>query len=236
MALPVITQPTFTLTLPSTKKQIRFRPFTVKEEKLLLVAQQSGDTDDYVNVFKQLINNCCLDPVDVDKMASYDIEYFFLCLRAKSVSNKVELKIKDEHDVDIDVVVNLDEAKVHESSKSNKILLDPVKDIGIVLKYPTFQEMVALGRREDGVVTIEDGLELFISLIDMIWEGENVYLASESTKKDLLDFIEQFDNNQIREVEAFLEDLPFIYLDVEYTDSAGHKKNKRITGIRSFFV
>ena len=236
MALPKLEQPTFTLTLPSNKKQIRFRSFTVKEEKLLLIAQASGEREDYINVFKQLITNCCVDPIDVDSLASYDIEYFFLNLRAKSVSNVIKLKITDDYEKEVEVDVKLDDVKVHESTVSNKILLDPVKNIGVKLKYPTFSEIAKLARREDGAVELDDGLDLFISLIDLIWEGDNVHIAKESTDAELKAWIEDFNGEQVKMVEAFLEDLPFVYLDVHYMDSKGEKKTRRITGIDSFFA
>jgi hypothetical protein len=234
--LPKLEQPTFTLILPSTKKQIRYRSFTVKEEKLLLIAQASADREDYINVFKQLINNCCVDPIDVDTLASYDIEYFFLNLRSKSVSNMVKLTITDDNDKQFDIEVNLDDVKVHESTVSNKILLDKAKNIGIKLKYPTFTDIARLSRRDDGQVTLEEGLDLFVSLIDMIWEGDTVYPAKESTHEELKEWIEGFSNEQVKMVEDFLEDLPFVYLDIKYVDSNGEQKVKRITGIESFFA
>jgi hypothetical protein len=233
--LPKISQPTFSLILPSTKKEIRYRSFTVKEEKLLMIAQASGERADYVNCFKQLISNCCVDPIDVDQLASYDIEYFFLMLRAKSVSNVINLIIKDDHGKDIDVQVNLNDVKVHESTVPNKIVLDPEKNIGIKMKYPTFGEIATLSRKETGAISLDDGLDLFISLIEMIWEGDAVFLAKDSSREELEAFVDDFNPDQVAAVEGFLEDLPFVYLDVNYKDSTGEEVTTRITGIDSFF-
>lgn len=234
--LPKLSQPTFTLTLPSTGKQVRYRPFTVKEEKLLLIAQASGEREDYINCFKQLITNCCVDDIDVDKLAFYDIEYFFLNLRAKSVSNVVQLKVTDEYGKEIDVEVNLDDAKVHKSTVSNKIVLDAARDIGIKMRQPGFAELASLARRDDGNVTMDEGLALFISMIDCIWEGEAFYPAADADKQELAAFVEDFTAEQIKMVEAYLEDLPYVYLDLEYMNSKGEKVSKRIAGINSFFV
>lgn len=236
MALPKLSQPVFELTIPSTKKKVRYHPFTVKEEKLLLFAQASGERDDYVNAFKQLITNCCIDEIDVDKLASFDIEYFFLKLRARSVSNKIKLKVVDKHDKEVDVEVDLDAVQVYESQVSNKIVLDPAAGVGIKLKYPTFNEIAVLAKRDDGEVTLDDGLNLFISLIELIWEGDSVYVPSDYTKEELVAFVDGFNSQQVEQVEAFLEDLPYVYLDVDFIDSAGEEQNHRIVGIESFFA
>lgn len=234
--LPKLSQPTFTLTIPSTKQKVRYHPFTVKEEKLLLIAQAGGEREDYINCFKQLIVNCCVDQIDVDSLASYDIEYFFLNLRAKSISNVIKLKITDDYGKEIDVEVNLDDAKVHEATVPDKILLDEGQDIGIKLKYPNFQQIAALSRREDGAVSLEDGLDLFVSLIDVIWQGESVFLAKDSTREELIEFIDGFSAQQVQKVEEFLEDLPFVYLDIQFMNSKGEPATRRITGIDSFFA
>jgi len=236
MALPKLDQPVFTLTLPSSGQKIRYRSFTVKEEKLLLIAQSSGEQEDYINAFKQLITNCCIDEIDVDKMASFDIEYFFINLRAKSVSNVVTLKIKDEHAKDIEVDIKLDEVQVHKPTVSNKIVLDPARDLGMKMKYPSFNEIQNVTKRDTTGVEFNEGLELFISLIDCIWEGEDVFPASESTRDELMAFVEDFSNEQVEKIEAFLSDLPYVYLDVNYMDSKGQKQTHRLMGIESFFA
>jgi len=235
MALPKISQPSFSLTIPSSGKTVRYRPFTVREEKILLVAQSGGEKQDYIDAFKQMVTNCVLDPIDVDTLASYDIEYIFLNLRAKSVSNVIELKMKDEHEKEISVSVNLDNVQVHKSTVSNKIVLDAEREIGIKMKYPTFAEIEKLSARDENGTELDAGLDLLTSLIELIWEGESVYPASESTQKELHEFISDFSADQIAKMQDFLNDLPYVYLDIEYTDSTGEKKSRRIAGISSFF-
>lgn len=178
MPLPKISQPIFSLTIPSTGKTIRYRPFTVREEKLLMIAQESGERKDIINTYKQLINNCCIDPIDVDRLASFDLEYFFVALRAKSVSNIAKVIVKDAEDgEEYEVEVNLDKVEVvKKKDVDNKIQLTDT--IGVVLQYPTFDTIV----NQQGNVDI---VGILRGCITQIFEGEEVYDTANYTNKEL---------------------------------------------------
>jgi len=234
MALPRLDQPTFTLTIPSTGKEVRYRPFTVREEKIILVAQESGDLQDYVNAFKQMIVNCLVDDVDVDALASFDIEYIFLNLRAKSISNVVEMKILDKYEKQVDATINLNNVQVHKSAVSNKIVLDEAREIGVKMKYPSFMELESLAVRDQGEFSLQQGLELIAAMVDLVWEGENVY--TDSTRAEILDFLADFNVDQMTKINEFLSDLPYVYVDLEFQNSQGETETRRIAGIRNFFA
>ena len=234
MALPKLDQPTFTLTIPSTGKEVRYRPFTVREEKIIFVAQESGDLQDYVNAFKQMIVNCLVDDVDVDSLASFDIEYIFLNLRAKSISNVVELKITDKYEKQIDCSINLNNVQVHKSSVSPKIVLDEAREIGVKMKYPSFMELESLAVRDQGGFSLQQGLDLIASMVDLVWEGENVY--TDATLAEILEFLGDFNAEQMSKINEFLSDLPYVYVDLEFQNSQGETETRRIAGIRNFFA
>lgn len=231
MPLPKISQPLFELKLPSTGKAIRYRPFTVREEKLLMMAQESGERSDIINTYKQLINNCCIDPVDVDKLASFDIEYFFVCLRSKSVSNISKVLVKDEDGEQYEVEINLDKIQVAKNQElTNNIKL--TDNIGVILRYPTFSAISKLGQATDGVETTMTVLRM---CIEQIYEGEEVHDVSNYTAQEVNDFILSLNKNQIEEIQKFFENMPKIVYDAKYVNKNGDLKEVRIEGLENFF-
>ena len=230
MALPKIKQPIFTMTLPSTGQTLRYRPFTVAEEKILLVARESSDVNDIVNAYKGIINNCCLDPIDVDKLCSFDIEYLFINIRAKSVSNIVEVIVTDEEDGNkYKVEVNLDDLKVSESEFSPHIKLN--EEISIVLRYPTFDYLTNLQK----VAEKDQMLAIVAGCIDQIYEGETVYEASNYSRRDLEEFVMSLGMKELVLVKEFFEKMPKVYTEISYTRKDGIVKTTRLEGIQSFF-
>ena len=231
MALPKIKQPIFELAIPSNGQIVRYRPFTVAEEKILLVAKESSDTKDTINAYKGIINNCCLDPVDVDKLCSFDIEYLFINLRSKSVSNVIEAQITDETDgLKYKLDINLDTVQVSRPDVNNNIKLND--DVGVVLKYPTFDYLSSLS-------TIDDSSQVFsvvIGCIDQIYEGETVYEASNYTRTELEEFVMSFGMKELAKVKDFFEQMPKVYIDATYTRKDGTEAQTRVEGIQSFFV
>jgi hypothetical protein len=232
MALPKLTQPIFSLTLPSSGKKIRYRQFTVKEEKILLTAQASGEKSDMIDAFKQLITNCALDPVDVDAMPAFDVEYFFLMLRAKSVGNIIKIGF-EENDKKYDVEISLDKVQVSKPSVSNKILLDEETSIGVVLRYPTFSMIEKMADTTPG--NPEGSIDLFKMIIESIYDADQVYPCVDAAQGELEEFILSLNNLQVSKIQAFLEDMPYVYIDVDYTVE-GEKRTQRVRGIDSFFV
>ena len=229
MPLPKINQPIHQLTLPSNGKVIHFRPFTVREEKLLLMAQESGEQKDVINTYKQLINNCCIDPVDVDKLASFDIEYFFILLRAKSVSNVAKVLIRDQEDEEqYEVEVNLDKVEVvKKPNVSNNISLTDT--IGVILQYPTFESIAAQGN--DKV----DTLTILRNCITQIYDGEEVFDVANYTTKELDEFVLSLNTHQMEKIKEFFESIPKIVVKVKYITKAGAVKEMAIEGINNFF-
>lgn len=234
MALPKLNQPVFELTLPSTGNTIRYRPFTVKEEKLLLMAQESGERKDIINTYKQLINNCCVDPVDVDNMASFDLEYFFICLRAKSVSNIAKVIVKDGDDGNTyDVEINLDKVEIkRKQNVSNNILLSEEDKIGIVLKYPTFSMMSKIKNDQSQLDTT---MQILRGCISQIYQGEEVHNATDSSDKELDEFILSLSKSHVEAIQKYFEAMPKIVYEAKYVKKDGTVKDITIEGLENFF-
>ena len=232
MALPKISTPVFFIQIPSTGKEFKFRPFLVKEEKILLMAQQ-GENTDILFALKQIINNCCFDQIDVDNLATFDLEYIFLKLRAKSVNNVVKLRYRDTEDDNIyDFEVNLDEIEVKfQDGISNKIQIN--EDVGMVLKYPNV-------KTTEKLVGIEDQSELLnkilIHCIDTIYDKENVYPASESTEQELVEFLENLDTKSFKKIEDFFSNIPKLSHEIKYQNSLGHDRTIKLNSIQDFFM
>lgn len=231
MALPKIKQPIFELEIPSTGKKIRYRPFTVAEEKILLVAKESNDIIDTVNSYKAIINNCCLDSVDVDKLCSFDLEYFFLNIRSKSVSNIVEARVKDEDDGETyDVEINLDKLVVTKA-KSEK-LIKLTDDISVLMKYPTFDIIAKMGKLDESSQMIGT----MIACIEQIYQGEEVFETSEYSQKDMEEFVFSMGVKELQNIKEFFDDMPRVYTEVKYKTKDGVEKTMKLEGIQSFFV
>lgn len=236
MNLPKITQPTFTTILPSSNKKITFRPFTVREEKILLIAQAAADTQSTVQAMKQLVTNCVVETIDVDDMPSFDIEWLFLQLRSKSVSNIIELRT-EEDGKEINIKIDLNDVKVKEATIKNKVLLAEDQSIGVILRYPTFNVIEKLGNFNDATATNQADLafELFKEIIVAIYDANDVYPVTDADPKELDDFLQSLNADQFKKIQAFLEDMPYIYLDVEYKTPSGEDRSFRLQGLQDFF-
>jgi hypothetical protein len=233
--LPKIAQPTFNTVLPSNNKKITFRPFTVREEKILLVAQAANDADSMVQAMKQIINNCVVDSIDVDDMPSFDIEWLFLQLRAKSVGNVIELRA-EEDGKEVFIKIDLNEVKVKAATISNKMLLDEQQGIGVVLRYPTFSVIEKLGKFNDESVDQSNlAFELFKEIVVAIYDANDVYDVTMAEPGELDEFLQSMNAVQFRSIQAFLEDMPYVYMDVSYTTPSGEEKSFRLQGLQDFF-
>ena len=241
MALPKIKIPLFDVTIPSTKKDAKFRPFLVKEEKILLIAQSGGSKREMVNSLKQVINNCVtmLDgtDVDVDTLTTFDLEYIFLKIRSKSVENVVKLKYLDHEDEkEYEFEVRLDDIAIKYSpDHSNKVKIND--DIGIVLRYPTASIINTFDKEED-----EDLSETEISIamvkhcIDKIYDKEQVYLVSECAPGELDEFIDSMNVKAFEGIQKFFESMPTMYHKIEYTNSKGTARVIELTTLDDFFT
>jgi len=231
MALPKIDTPVFMIDLPSTKETIRYRPFTVKEEKILLMASQGGEERDITNAVEQILTNCILDDVDIKKLATYEIEYLFLNLRAKSVNNIIELKfIDDEDEKEYEVTVDLDEIKLQDSTRDNIIEINDT--ISLVMKDPSYETIKKTNNKDQDKMLSS----IIIDSIDQILVGDDVVLLKDHTKKEQEEFINSFSSKDMRKLEDYFSSMPKLSHDVSYTRDDGTVVTKTIEGLQSFFT
>lgn len=236
MALPKIDTPIYELTIPSTKKKISYRPFLVKEQKLLLMAMEDADGNSQAAVIQQVIRNCVLDDIDPRELPLYDIEYIFLQLRAKSIGEEVELTYTCPEDKNkIKFKVDLSKVKVNFDKKhTNKIKL--TKDVGLTLKEPTIDMLEDFDKLDTENINIDDLISIIISCIDTIYDKETVYDPKDNTKEELEEFISDLSQSQFEEFQMFFETLPKAYKDVKITcDKCDTTIDHRIEGMANFF-
>jgi hypothetical protein len=230
MALPKIKHPTYRITIPSTQKEVNFRPFTVQEEKLLLMAKNSEKTDDIINTVKQVIQNCIIEPVEVEKFAIFDIEYIFIKLRSKSVGEIVDLEYNDpETEENIKFKMNLDDIEVKRNPEhTNKFPL--FEKIGVVMRYPTLEEVktVEENGKEEAVFT------MLVKCIDQIYDEETVY--SDYNEKELNEFINTLPMESMGAIQKFFETMPSVEHTVKLRNKNGETKEVTLKGINSFFT
>tara|TARA_Y100000296_G_C5168004_1_gene255765 strand:+ start:1616 stop:2317 length:702 start_codon:yes stop_codon:yes gene_type:complete len=232
MALPKIASPTYELTIPSTKEEIKYRPFLVKEEKLLLLANETGDEKDMINAVKQIIQNCCFESVNVEDLALFDIEYLFLRIRSKSVGEVINLKLlcEDDGETYADVSINLDDVEVQYDKKhTNQIKL--TDDITLVMKYPQY-EMFAM----DDDNQTEAVFAMMAGCIDKIVEGETIHERADFTTKELDEFMESLTSGHFALIQDFFQTMPRVKHEVKFKNPNTKKQNKiTLEGMQSFF-
>jgi|LWDU01.1.fsa_nt_gi hypothetical protein len=236
MALPKIQSPSYTLNVPSTNDLIEYRPFIVKEQKTLLLAKESGDEHAMIRATRDLIASCVTSELDVSKLTLFDFEYLFLQIRAKSVGETSDVQIKCSECEEYEpVTINLEEAKLTETeAKSNKIAL--TDDVGIVMQYPKFEASVALLSRGDDLGQTDMAFETLIGCIESIYDESAVYPAEDSTRDELMEFVDGLSSKQFERMSEFIQGMPKIGLFVEFVCSkCGEKNNETITGLKNFF-
>lgn len=243
--LPKIDVPIYETKLISNGQTIRYRPFLVKEQKLFLMASQSEDTKETVDTIKQVINNCVLDDVNVENLATFDIEYLFLQLRARSVGENINLKFncnnlvpteKGENDLCGNLVqfdLNLLEIQpTKKDNHSNKIQI--TEKMGIVMKYPTFSTVNTLDITKDDMSQI---LNVIVGCIDYIYDDEKIFYAKDSSKEELVDFIENLRQIDLENIQKFFDTLPKIKKDLHFKcNKCGYEEDIALEGIQNFFV
>jgi hypothetical protein len=238
--LPKLDVPIYETKLISTGETIRYRPFLVKEQKLFLMANESEDSKETINAIKQVLRNCILDEIDIENMATFDIEYVFLQLRARSVGEVVSLKftcnntVEEEkkcgNTVNIDVNV-LDIQPTISPEHSNKVQIS--EKIGVVMKYPTFNSVDILGLDTDNMDEI---LNVIISCIDYIYDEDNIYYAKDTPKKEMLEFVENMKQSDLEKISKFFDSLPKIKKEVDFDcKKCGYQEKIMLEGVQSFF-
>lgn len=234
MALPKLMHPVFELKVPSTKQMVKFRPFLVKEEKLMLMAKQSGEQQDIINVIKQVIVNCDLENViKADELSSFDLEILFLKLRAKSVSEEIVVSYNDPEDEKTYTFnINIDEIDVFNNpDHTNIIKLSDTS--GIVMKYPSASLM-------SDVITKDDVTDILFFMIrgcmDQYFDGDQIVLFKDNKVEDIDKFIESLPTSTLKEFEKFFDTMPKLYHKIEYTNEMGTKREVELKSIEDFFT
>lgn len=233
MKLPKIEKPLFELLVPSMKKSVKARPFVVREEKILLTAQQSGSDKDIILAIKQVLNNCIIDEFDVDDLATFDLEYMFLKLRARSVNNVIKVSYRDNEDDKVyDFEIDLDEVELKvEDNISN--IINVTDTIGIKMKYPSVTILDNIPDTEDAGNVVE---YLIKSCIDQIFDEENVYPAKDHTDEELNEFLDSLDIETFNKIREFFDNLPQMYYKMEYTNKNGNVRTIELTTLNDFFI
>ena len=236
MALPVINVPTYEVQIPSTKEKHTFRPFLVKEEKILLLALEDGGDESIARGIKQIIHNCTFEKVDVKSLATFDLEYVFLRIRAKSVGEvaKVQVLCEDDGETYVEVDVNLEEVEVNfPKGHTNDIKL--TDDVRVVFKYPDMVDMYKAITEEQ--TTIDYSIDLISAAVVQVLHGETVHKRADFTHEEMIAFLESLTTAQFAELQKFFETMPRLSHDLVVTNPNTKKKNKTtLEGLNSFFV
>ena len=237
MALPKLTTPTYELEIPSTDEKIKYRPFLVKEEKILMLAMESKATADITQAVKDIVLECTFNKVDISNMPMFDVEYIFLQIRSKSVGevSKLKLLCPDDKKTYADVELNLNEVKVQVGDNhTNKIELD--NGMGMIMTYPTIDSFRDSGIRD---INANNMLEVISGCIMQIYEeeGKKTYDPKDQTKKELTEFIEQLNTKQFKDVQKFFETMPKLKHEITIKNPKTKKESKvTLTGLNDFFA
>ena len=237
MTLPSIETPRYELTLPSTDKVLQYRPFLVKEEKILLVAMESNNNKEILNATKEILRACTFEKIDVDTLPIFDIEYIFLQIRSKSVGEIAKFKMlcPDDKETYADVEVDLTKVNVQvDDAHSNNVLIDENRKLGIVFNYPTL-EMTKAGFNVDDT-NVDTLFDIMSLSINHIYEGEKIYPSKDSTKEEMKKFLEQLPQTAFVKIKTFFETMPQLRHSVEVENPKTKVKSTIVLkGIRDFF-
>ena len=240
MPLPKIATPSYELKLPSTGKTIRYRPFLVKEEKLLVIALESEDTKQITNAIKAVIRACILTKgVKVESLPTFDIEFLFLNIRGKSVGEEIDVNLicPDDNETEVNVSINLDDIQVQKpEGHSNQIKLD--NNLMMELKYPSLNEFIKnnFDPNDAGANAMEQSFDLIGSCISKIYNEDEVWVAADCSKKEINDFLDSMNSNQFKEIESFFETMPKLTHVVNVTNPKTKVKSDVVLeGLASFF-
>lgn len=239
MVLPRIATPTYELELPSTEQTIKFRPFLVKEEKLLVLAMESEDTKEITTAIKTVIKNCIATKgIKVETLPTFDIEYIFLNIRAKSVGEDIEVNLicPDDDETSVAVKINVDDIKVLKNEEHNKqIKVDD--SIMMEMKYPSLEQFIKNNFDLSSQNNVEQSFDLIASCIDKIYTEDEVWAAADVTKKELNDFLDQMNSMQFKQIEKFFETMPKLSHKVTITNPVTEVESEVVLeGLSSFFV
>lgn len=239
MPLPKIATPTFELEIPSIKKTIKYRPFLVKEEKILILAMESEDPKQIAESVKTVITNCILTKgIKVVDLATFDIEYMFLNIRGKSVGENIDVLITcpDDNQTQVPVSIDIDDIQViYDEKHTRDIKLD--SEYTLRMRYPSMQEFIKNNFSQTADVSVDDTFDMIASCIEQVYSEEESWASSDVTKKELLDFVEQFTSKQFKEIERFFETMPKLSHTVKLNNpNTGVESEVILEGLTSFFA
>ena len=239
MPLPKIATPTYELELPSTGQSINYRPFLVKEEKVLVLALETEDTKQITTAIKNVLKNCVLTKgIKVAQLPTFDIEFLFLNIRGKSVGEEIEVNIicPDDGETQVPVTIDLDDIKIQKNDDhTNQIKLD--KDLMMELKYPSLEQFIKNNFDFDDANAMDQSFDLIAACIDKIYTADEVWATADCTKKEVREFLEQMNSSQFKEIETFFETMPKLSHKVKVTNPKTKKKSDVVLeGLASFFA
>ena len=234
MGLPKIDLPVFETKLVSTgRKKIRYRPFTVKEEKILLIAQESDDLAQVILAMKQIISNCCSD-VDVEKLPMFDMEYLLMQIRGKSVNNIIEFQITDpETEKPVDIELDINEIKIVKPKGHTKEI--PITDTSYLsMSYPTINQVEGFLNEDQSEA--DNVFDVMSQCIESVVDGDTVYDLNDFTSEEVVEFIESFQTQTVEAMRKFFETQPVLKCEKEYVNANGDKKKIVLEGTETFFI
>ena len=239
MPLPKIATPTYELELPSTGKTIKYRPFLVKEEKLLVLALESDSTKDITNAIKAVLKDCIQTRgVKVEQLPTFDIEYLFLNIRGKSVGEEIEVSVlcPDDGETYTEVQINIDDIKVNkDKDHSKQIKLD--NTLMMEMKYPSLDQFVRSNFEFSNDNQVDQSFELIASCIDKVFSADEAWTTDDFTKKEITEFLEQMNSQQFKQIESFFSTMPKLSHEVEVVNPNTKKKSTvTLEGLASFFA
>ena len=239
MPLPKIATPTYELELPSTGQSIKYRPFLVKEEKVLVIALESEDNKQITNAIKAVLKSCIITKgVKVESLPTFDIEYLFLNIRGKSVGEELEVNVMcpDDNETQVPVTISLDEIEVQkDENHSNKIKIDD--SIMMELKYPSLDQFIKNNFDFNDKNAMDQSFELIASCIDKVYTEDEVWATADCTKKEVKEFLESMNSQQFKEIEAFFESMPKLSHTITVTNPKTKVKSDVVLeGLASFFA
>jgi len=242
--LPKLDVPIYTIKLISTGQEVRIRPFLVKEQKLFLMAAESEDAKDVISTIRRVLKNCILDEIDIDSLPTFDLEFLFMNLRARSVEEVVDLKykcnniVKDNKGEDttcngsVDFKLNLLEVEptIH-ANHTNKFMLN--ESIGICLKYPTFEMIQKYENLNENEILVN----VLIDCIDYLYDNEQVYHAKDSSQEELIEFVDSMSQKDLEKIKLFFDTMPELKKDVHFKcGKCGYEEDIEIKGLQNFFA
>ena len=239
MPLPKISTPTYELELPSTEETIQYRPFLVKEEKLLVIALESEDTKQITNAIKTVIKNCIITKnIKVETLPTFDIEFLFLNIRGKSVGEELEVNIicPDDGETQVPVKINLDDIKVQKNENhEKKIKID--NSVMMEMKYPSLDQFIKNNFDFEGGNAMDQSFDLIASCIDKIYTEDEVWSTSDVTKKELAEFLESMNSSQFKDIEKFFETMPKLSHTIKVKNPKTEVESEvALEGLASFFA